>query len=152
MPFAASRRTSALFARAVALSRARPSYYKRKAPRGNSIYRAGPNKRLGEGRDGARLKLNGAPVCLFRGSGLGLLPKRPLRAMAVLWPLGRDGDLRLSNAGWGTRAIPRHPRTIARQPEQRAECGVVNVTADTQTKKTCSTAILSILRPARRSP
>jgi hypothetical protein len=35
---------------------------------------------------------------------------------------------------------------------KRGEVGVVDVTSDTQNRKTCSTAILSILRPARMSP
>jgi hypothetical protein len=43
MPFAGE--PTARFARAVALRRASPSCSKRKAPRGNCIYRAGPNER-----------------------------------------------------------------------------------------------------------
>ena len=58
---------------------------------------------------GARLNLNGVPVCLFRLSEM------------------------LASA------------------EQRGEFGVVNVTSDTQNRRTCSKAILSILTPARLS-
>jgi hypothetical protein len=39
----------------------------------------------------------------------------------------------------------------AAAPEQRVEFGVVKVTSDTQNRKTCSTAISSILIPARMS-
>ena len=59
-------------------TRSPPNSPSAKAPRGNCIYRAGPNKRPSWGAGiGARLSLNGAPVCLFRGSRW-LLPKRSL--------------------------------------------------------------------------
>ena len=61
--------------------------------------------------------------------GVAVLLDKPRHTVAPV-PTARLADNRERE-----RAISRHPRTIAREPEQRAEFGVVNVTSDTQNRE-----------------
>jgi hypothetical protein len=99
MPFAATRRTYGAL-RASGRSPSRQTVIlQRESPARELHLPRGTSQAPWRGAwIGARLKPNGVPVCLFRGCRW-LLPKRPLRARAVLWPLGRDCDLRLSPDG-----------------------------------------------------
>ena len=100
----------------------------------------------------ARLLTIGERLQQIGQLGVAMLFHEP-RHIAGPAPAARSQTIDGGGGSEGRTGRPRRRGASAdnsTEPEQRAEFGVVNVTSDTRTK-TCSTAILSILRPARLS-